>query len=374
MSDFAATLLRWQRSHGRRDLPWQGTRDAYRVWLSEVMLQQTQVTTVIGYYTRFLQRFPDVHALAAADIDAVLPLWAGLGYYARARNLHACARVVVARHDGQFPRSAAALAALPGIGRSTAAAIASFCFDQREAILDGNVKRVLARQFGVEGFPGRAAVERRLWALAQELLPASPDMPNYTQALMDLGATLCTPRQPRCGQCPVASGCVARRQQRVEQLPTPRPPRSLRLRRVWWLMAQAQAQVWLVQRPPAGLWGGLWVPPEFDDEAAARRAAAVWCAGSDCRLRAWPSRRHAFTHYTLEYTPLLVELPRRPLAAQEAGGQWCALAGFAPDRASVEPPLAVPAPVRAALAELAELAGLPSPPPTSAPHAASGTA
>ena len=197
MVGFAASVLRWHAKHGRHDLPWSATRDPYRVWLSEVMLQQTQVATVLPHYARFLAAFPEVHALAAARQADVLKLWAGLGYYARARNLHACARAVVKEHAGRFPRDAAALATLPGIGRSTAAAIAAFCFGERVAILDGNVKRVLARHFGIEGFPGAAKTERVLWALATSLLPAAEKMPAYTQALMDLGATVCTRRAPR---------------------------------------------------------------------------------------------------------------------------------------------------------------------------------
>jgi A/G-specific adenine glycosylase len=361
MSDFARALLTWQPTHGRCGLPWQGSRDPYRVWLSEIMLQQTQVGTVIGYYARFLGRFPDVQALAAASIDEVLPLWAGLGYYARARNLHACARVVVERHGGRFPGSAAGLALLPGIGRSTAAAIAAFCFDERAAILDGNVKRVLARQFGVAGFPGQAAVQRRLWALAAELLPEAAAMPAYTQALMDLGATVCTPKRPRCAACPVAAGCVARGEGLIDALPAARPRRALRVRRAWWLLALAQSQVLLQRRPASGLWGGLWVPPEFDSEAAARQAAERLAAAAP-PVQPLPARRHAFTHYTLEYTPLLVQLPQPPSAAAEPGAaQWFGLA---------EPALAVPTPVRRLLAELAQPADPLRARPTLVPRAA----
>ncbi|MFY8120663.1 MAG: A/G-specific adenine glycosylase [Burkholderiaceae bacterium] len=361
MSVFAAALVTWGDTHGRRGLPWQGVRDPYRVWLSEIMLQQTQVTTVIGYYARFLDRFPAVQALAAASVDEVLPLWAGLGYYARARNLHACARVVAQRQDGEFPRSARELALLPGIGRSTAAAIAAFCFDERAAILDGNVKRVLARRFGVTGFPGQAAVQRRLWALAAELLPQATDMPAYTQALMDLGATVCTPKRPRCVACPVAAGCVARGEGRIDALPAARPPRALRVRRAWWLLALAQSQVLLQRRPASGLWGGLWVPPEFDTEAAARQAAERLAAAAP-PVQPLPARRHAFTHYTLEYTPLLVQLPQSPIAtAEPSAAQWFGLA---------EPALAVPTPVQRLLAELAASADPLRAWPTSAPRAA----
>ncbi len=219
---FAARVVAWQRAHGRHDLPWQRTRDPYRIWLSEIMLQQTQVATVVPYYDRFLAAFPDVAALAAAPEDRVLERWSGLGYYRRAHHLHAAAKMVVARHGGAFPRDPSAIAALPGIGRSTAAAIAAFAFGARAAILDGNVKRVLARHRGIGGYPGAPRVERTLWALAESLLPAR-GIETYTQALMDLGATICTRAAPRCAACPVAAGCVARRSGRAAELPSPRP-------------------------------------------------------------------------------------------------------------------------------------------------------
>ncbi len=340
MSDFADRLVRWQRDHGRQDLPWQGTRDPYRVWLSEIMLQQTQVSVVIGYYARFLERFPDVRALAEADLDDVLPLWAGLGYYARARNLHACARAVVEQHGGAFPREAAQLAQLPGIGRSTAAAIASFCFDARAPILDGNVKRVLARHFGVEGFPGQVAVERKLWSLAESLLPGADAMPTYTQALMDLGATLCTTKKPRCEACPVQATCVARAEGRVHLLPTPRPPRTVPVRHAYWLVATAHDKVLLRRRAAEGLWGGLWVPPAFDSEEALESAVRAFGVSAQ-----WlPARRHGFTHYTLEFTPALLALPCVPDAAREPAEDWFG----ANELAS----LALPAPVKRLLQDV----------------------
>ena len=237
MAEFASGLIQGEVGDGGGDLPWQRGRDPYGVWLSEVMLQQSQVATVLGFYARFLDRFPTLAALAEAELDAVMPLWAGLGYYARARYLHACAREVVTRHGGAFPRSAAALAQLPGIGRSTAAAIAAFCFDERVPILDGNVKRVLARHFGIDGFPGSAQVERRMWTMATGLLPAhGRDMPAYTQAIMDLGATVCTRKAPRCGDCPLRASCVARRDGRVDALPSARPPRRVVQRVAHWLV------------------------------------------------------------------------------------------------------------------------------------------
>jgi A/G-specific adenine glycosylase len=250
----AAQVVDWQRTHGRHDLPWQHQRDPYRVWLSEIMLQQTQVSTVLGYYERFLARFPDVAALAAADVDEVLALWAGLGYYSRARNLHRCAQDVMTQWGGAFPRTAVQLAQLPGIGPSTAAAIAAFCFEERAAILDGNVKRVLSRALGFGDDLAQVRHERRLWALAQTLVPAAADMPAYTQGLMDLGATLCTPRQPRCLLCPLASDCVARAQGQPEAYPvkTRQLRRSQRAHALLWL-CHGDA-VWLERRPDTGIW------------------------------------------------------------------------------------------------------------------------
>ena len=276
---FAHRLIAWQRRSGRHALPWQKTRDPYRIWVSEIMLQQTQVQTVLGYYARFIERFPDVSTLAAAEPDEVLALWSGLGYYSRARNLHACARLVMSRHGGVFPDDAPALEALPGIGRSTAAAIAAFAWGRREAILDGNVKRVLCRVFGIEGFPGERAVEQRLWKLACGLLPAvdehkagdrqaddSPDagaIEAYTQGLMDLGATVCLRARPRCELCPMNQRCEARRQERVAELPTRRPARTVDVRHAELVLLRADARVLLERRPPRGIWGGLWSLPEF---------------------------------------------------------------------------------------------------------------
>lgn len=341
MSNFATRLIAWQRRHGRHGLPWQGCRDPYRVWLAEVMLQQTQVATARGYYERFLSRFPDLESLASAELGDVLTLWSGLGYYARARNLHACARKLMQAHGGVFPASAAALARLPGIGRSTAAAIAAFCFDERAPILDGNVRRVLARHFGIEGFPGQAAVERQLWALAQTLLPArAADMGRYTQALMDLGATCCTRSAPRCAECPLRSRCVARRTGRTSELPTPAPARAVARRRAHWLLVVGGEAVLLESRPPKGLWGGLLALPSFASARALERAAQPFAAGQP--LRRWPARRHAFTHFTLEFTPHWVEAAAMP--ACEPGWQWLPLAAL--ERAPL------PTPVRTLLLEL----------------------
>ena len=295
---FAPTLIAWQRQYGRHDLPWQNTRDAYRIWLSEIMLQQTQVSSVVPYYQRFLQKFPDNAALAAAPQEEVLALWAGLGYYARARNLHRCAQVVVRQHGGCFPTAADTLIALPGIGRSTAAAIAAFSVGQRVAILDGNVKRVLTRCFGIEGFPGEAAIERGLWVLAERLLPAG-EVEAYTQGLMDLGASLCSRSKPRCGACPMADFCVAHQQGRAAELPTRKPKKATPQRCSEVLLLVASGAVLLEVRPPAGLWGGLWTLPEIP-AGQAPLAAARDLGCSPVALKVLPTLRHTFTHFKLD--------------------------------------------------------------------------
>jgi A/G-specific adenine glycosylase len=311
-SAFSGALIDWQRRDGRHDLPWQRTRDPYRIWVSEIMLQQTQVSTVLGYYERFLSSFPDVAALAAAPLDEVLRHWSGLGYYSRARNLHACARTVVERHGGVFPQAVDALEALPGIGRSTAAAIAAFAWGLPAPILDGNVKRVLCRVFAIDGFPGERAVEQRLWTIAARELPEPGEgrMETYTQALMDLGATLCVRTRPRCEACPVAARCEARAQGRVDVLPTARPARAVALRTADWLLLRAGGAVLLERRPATGLWGGLWSLPELaapEREAAPERLdAAAATARAAARLglplealRPVAEIRHAFTHFRL---------------------------------------------------------------------------
>jgi A/G-specific adenine glycosylase len=319
MAGFAELVSAWQRRDGRHGLPWQGTRDPYRIWLAEVMLQQTQVDTVIPYYERFLARFPDVSTLARATEDEVLRLWSGLGYYARGRNLHAAARAVAAR--GAFPRSVAGLEALPGIGRSTAAAIAVFAFGRRSAILDGNVKRVLARRFGVQG-------EKAQWTLAGKLLPRR-GVRVYTQGLMDLGATVCTRARPACARCPVARACVARRENRVAELPAPRARKSLPLRRANWFVYVRRGEVLLERRPGAGLWGGLWTFPE------ARLAPTP-------RGRKLPALEHGFTHFRLRAQPWLC--PVRGAMPRGAGGLWLDLTEAVG--------AAVPAPVRRLLRAL----------------------
>jgi A/G-specific adenine glycosylase len=309
--DVAARIVAWQRAQGRRGLPWQGVRDPYRVWLSEVMLQQTQVSTALAYYERFVARYPDVAALAAAPLDDVLALWSGLGYYSRARHLHRCAQVVVSERGGVFPRTGAELAELPGIGRSTAAAIAAFCFDERAAILDGNVKRVLARHVGFEGDLANPASQRELWLHAESLLPPPPDMPSYTQGLMDLGATVCLPRQPRCLLCPLHADCVARRSGRTAVLPmkSRRLQRGTRSNALLWL--RHRDDVLLVRRPERGVWAGLWSLPEMADLAAARAQATQW-SGQGVALA---PISHALTHFDWDLQPLRWDLPARTGAA-----------------------------------------------------------
>jgi A/G-specific adenine glycosylase len=318
---FAARLSRWQKTHGRHDLPWQNTRDAYRIWLSEIMLQQTQVATVIPYYTRFLAAFPDVAALAAASEDRVLEHWSGLGYYRRAHHLQAAAKAILARHGGEFPRSVDAISALPGIGRSTAAAIAVFAFGARAAILDGNVKRVLARHRGVEGFPGAPAVERKLWRVAETLLP-SRDVSAYTQGLMDLGATVCTRAAPRCNACPVARNCVARRDDLVGVLPSPRPAKALPHRSVRVLVLERAGMILLEKRPAAGIWGGLWSFPEMGVDAdVATHCRAQFSAGV-AEGESLAPIEHGFTHYRLTIHPQRVAVRTWPPRAESPGRLW----------------------------------------------------
>jgi A/G-specific adenine glycosylase len=314
---FAEKLIAWQRRHGRHGLPWQGTRDPYRIWLSEVMLQQTQVSAVIPYYNKFLKRFPTVAALAAASEDDVLRLWSGLGYYARGRNLH---KAAVTLHAKGFPRTAAQIAELPGVGRSTAGAIAALAFGERAPMLDGNAKRVLARCFGTE---------ENLWELAERLLPQR-DIAVYTQALMDLGATVCT-RNPSCAACPVKARCVARRTDRVHEVPAPRERKALPLKKTVWFVYRHAGKVLLERRPSNGIWGGLWCFPE----KAALKAQ---------RVQRLEPIEHGFTHFRLRIQPLLCEVASTP----RAGGFWVEL-----DDARRA---AIPAPVKTFLQDLQQTA------------------
>lgn len=302
---FATKVVRWQKLHGRHDLPWQNTRDPYKVWLSEVMLQQTQVATVLGFYERFLNRFPNVASLAEAPPDAVLGLWSGLGYYSRARNMHRCAQAVIAHHGGAFPQSAEKLQSLPGIGPSTAAAIASFCFSERVAILDGNVKRVLTRVLAFQADLSTSAAERALWALASELPPRrdlTESMPRYTQGLMDLGATVCTRRKPQCGACPVQDICRSFKEGNPEDYPV----KSRKLKRstadLWLLwLESADGSVWLSKRPDIGIWGGLYCLPVFESKDALLDAVPP---DMRQRLQIVQPFKHVLTHKDLQLHPI----------------------------------------------------------------------
>jgi len=319
-SGIAQRVVRWQRQHGRHGLPWQGTRDPYRVWLSEVMLQQTQVATVLDYYPRFLARFPDVQTLAAAPLDDVLALWSGLGYYSRARNLHRCAVAVVAEHGGRFPDNSAVLATLPGIGRSTAAAIAAFCFGERAAILDGNVKRVLTRALGFDSDLAQAAPQRALWLAAEGLLPAT-GIEAYTQGLMDLGAGTCLARRPLCLICPLGEVCVAKAEGKPERYPvkTKTLKRGRRRHALLWL--QRGGRLWLTQRPESGVWAGLWSLPEYESASTLEGLVEGWPGQGD-----WlPPIEHALTHFDWTLQPLQWALPARGSAGVDAAlppGRW----------------------------------------------------
>ena len=303
----ADALLAWFDQHGRKDLPWQINRTPYRVWVSEIMLQQTQVGTVIPFYERFMAQLPTVQDLAEAAEDSVLHLWTGLGYYARARNLHRCAQEVCALHDGVFPHDLAGLEALPGIGRSTAGAILSLAMDARAPILDGNVKRVLARYHAVEGWPGQRAVSDTLWSHAEHHTPRKR-VADYTQAIMDLGATCCTRSQPLCEQCPLTRGCAARAQDRQSDFPGRKPRKQIPLRQRWLaVVTRAPGEVLLQKRPNSGIWGGLWAPPEFEEASAAKAWIANTLSLSVERCRIDEPFHHTFTHFKLEAHPVRAE-------------------------------------------------------------------
>lgn len=329
MKSFADRLLAWWDKHGRHDLPWQKPRTAYRVWVAEIMLQQTQVATVIPYFRRFMDTFSDLESLARAELDEVLALWSGLGYYARARNLHRAAQLCTERHAGQLPGALEALNALPGIGRSTAAAILSQAHNQQHAILDGNVKRLLARHAGIGGWPGRSAVEKRLWRESEIRLPdkgSNGRFADYTQAIMDLGATVCTRTKPACQACPVQADCQAKRDGRVAELPTPRPRRALPERATTMLvMRDSKRRIYLVRRPPAGIWGGLWCLPE---------ASGPESLPPDSEPLG--NIDHTFTHFRLK-----IEFRRTKTTAPEVNdsdGRW-----LTPDQALA---LGLPQPIR----------------------------
>ncbi|MGO4475662.1 A/G-specific adenine glycosylase [Massilia sp. 2TAF26] len=351
---FSRAVIDWQRQHGRHALPWQNTRDAYRIWLSEIMLQQTQVAAVLGYYARFLERFPTVQALADAPVDEVMAYWAGLGYYTRARNLHACARRVVAEYGGVFPSDPALLADLPGIGRSTAAAISAFSSGTRAAILDGNVKRVFARVFGIDQYPGLKPVEDALWRRAEALLPEGGEgIESYTQGLMDLGATLCTRSKPDCGRCPLQDRCVAHALRRTAELPVRKPKKATPEKRAQMLVVIDRGQVLLEQRPGTGIWGGLLSLPEVDghvaldedeelDRGAASEAAARF--GMVDETETLLPLEHGFTHYKLHIHPYRIGLASR--AELPASHVWW-------DLARIEE-AALPAPIKKLLGQLGQ--------------------
>lgn len=320
-TSFSDTVLAWYEQHGRKHLPWQQNITPYRVWVSEIMLQQTQVTTVIPYFERFMQRFPDVQSLASAQQDDVLHLWTGLGYYARGRNLHKCAQTLVEQHGGEFPRSVEQLSELPGIGRSTAGAIASISMGIEAPILDGNVKRVLTRFFAVEGWPGITQVQNELWDKATELTP-SHSTRQYTQAMMDLGATLCTRSKPGCGLCPLAPQCEAHAQGRQKDFPYSKPKKEKPVKEtVMLILRDPDGQILLRQRPQSGIWGGLYSFPEIARPEDTQGWLATHQADA-AETEALESFRHTFSHYHLEITPVLVRLQQPLTAVGEATEHW----------------------------------------------------
>jgi A/G-specific adenine glycosylase len=341
IKEFAPALIAWQKTHGRHDLPWQNTRDPYKVWLSEIMLQQTQVVTVKDYFARFLAAHPTVASLAAASLDDVLALWSGLGYYSRARNMHRCAQDVVALHGGAFPQTAEALQTLPGIGPSTAAAVASLCFSERVAILDGNVKRVLTRLLGFDADLAKSANEKALWQLATQVLPqdGKPDdlwtaMPHYTQGVMDLGATLCTTRNPNCLLCPVEKLCAAKKLGRPEAFPVKTKTLKRSSQSLWLLwITRADGAVYLEQRPTPGVWAGLYCLPVFESYEALTAAIP---AAAIAELVDGEVFKHVLTHKDLHIHP--VHLSIKPKTDFKVTGQWIAATAWSK--------LGLPAPIR----------------------------
>lgn len=336
---FAQRLLDWFALHGRQTLPWQSNPTPYRVWVSEVMLQQTQVATVIPYYARFMARFPDVGSLASAPLDEVLHLWTGLGYYARARNLQACAQVLVVQHGGEFPQTLEAMVDLPGIGRSTAGAILALSGGQRQPILDGNAKRVLARVFGIAGDPTSTTVLATLWAQADACTPAR-GVAAYTQAIMDLGATVCTRSRPACTACPMSGGCIAVLEGRQTELPGRKNKRVRPSREATILIAEIEhngsTAVLVQRRPSSGVWGGLWSPPQFESE----RDALAWCLqefGDTANSQLLPPIDHAFTHFDLRLHPLRVRCDRKTRVQDADNHRWYPLA--APPRIGLPQPI-----------------------------------
>lgn len=316
-------ILSWYQNHGRQQLPWRSQITPYRVWIAEIMLQQTQVATATGYFERFLVDFPTLEHLAAAPLDQVLHRWSGLGYYARARNLHRTARLLVEQHQGSFPTTVEQLVALPGIGRSTAGAILSIALGVRAPILDGNVKRLLSRLHAVEGWSGERAVEQRLWQLAEAHTPAA-SFSDYTQAVMDLGALVCTRTHPHCVACPVAQHCLARQQGRTAELPTPRPRRSMPVRELNWLLLRNASQALLLeQRPATGVWGGLWAFPECSIDADLEREVQARWGLRVTAMASLPHFEHLFTHLRLRVWPQLIDVEPAEGAPLHPGSRWC---------------------------------------------------
>lgn len=358
---FSKAVIDWQKQFGRHTLPWQNTHDAYRVWLSEIMLQQTQVTAVISYYQKFLQKFPHVTDLASAPSEEVMALWSGLGYYTRARNLHQCAKIIVAQYQGQFPSDPVLLQALPGIGRSTAAAVSAFSYGTKAAILDGNVKRVFARVFGIDAYPGLKVIEDNLWLRAQALLPDS-EIQSYTQGLMDLGATLCTRSKPDCARCPLQNRCIAHTTQRTDQLPVRKPKKEQKEKQATMLVIVHAEQVLLEMRPDSGIWGGLYSLPELDGMQHIDVSSSQKITIQNPQLLHAESERfvaqfgevdnkyvmqhivHGFTHFKLHITPLCLTLKSKHTHIAQPRYSWHAL--------NTIQDVALPAPIKTLLLSL----------------------
>ncbi|MES2859760.1 MAG: A/G-specific adenine glycosylase [Pseudomonadota bacterium] len=338
VQEYAPRVLAWFDSHGRHDLPWQHPRTPYRVWLSEIMLQQTQVAVVAPYFERFVQALPDLPALAAASQDEVLALWSGLGYYSRARNLHRTAQVCVEAGAGELPRDLDGLIALPGIGRSTAGAILSQAWGMREPILDGNVKRVLCRVFGIDGWPGSPKTEKQLWEIAESLLPDAR-LADYTQAQMDFGATLCTRVDPACARCPLRDGCIALRDGRTADLPTPKPGKPVPERSTHMLLVEdASGRVLLQRRPPAGVWASMWSLPQHPDIAEARHWFERHAQGDFDSAKVDSAIVHSFSHYRLRIHPMRISAAARAEVGDNPDLRWASRAELAA--------IGLPAPVR----------------------------
>ncbi len=340
---FATRVIAWQKLHGRHDLPWQNTRDPYRIWLSEIMLQQTQVATVIPYYARFLEKFPTLADLTRASEDEVLALWSGLGYYSRGRNLLRAAQIATEKFGGECPREFDDILALPGIGQSTAAAISAFAFGERRAILDGNVKRVFARHFGVEGFYGEKKVETQLWSIAEDELPKK-GIEAYTQGLMDLGATICVRSRPLCLACPVEDSCIAKRDGRIQELPTRRPKKAVPEKSTTMLIITHGGEVLLEKRPPTGVWAGMWCFPELINGANPREVCRERFGLETKLSKPWRVLQHGFTHFKLSITPQPIAVREKLSRVTEPGVTWLSI-----DDARAT---AIPKPVRDLLTKL----------------------